>query len=117
MMKTFLTQKILNINSSGYETYNNTKCAIGEFYIETSNLTIKIWLDANKGTCLKTINTGIDSSGKPYEHIEEYIATYGVVTNQDVMKPSLTGYTELKQQLKYFNKKCKLYISKRNSYN
>lgn len=79
----------------GYEKYNGTKCAVGEFKNDKSGLMVKIWLDAKKGTCLKIVNIGIDSSGKQYETVDEYIATYGVVTDEDVKKPDLTGYTKL----------------------
>ncbi len=66
---------------------------MGKFYIKDSNLTVTIWLDAKKGTCLKITNSGYDSSREPYEYVEEYVATYGVVTDEDVAKPDLTGYT------------------------
>lgn len=92
-MITLQRYKIPFIHLSGYEKYNGTRCAVGEFYMKDSNLTVTIWLDAKKGTCLKIINSGYDSFGKPFEYIEEYKATYGVVTDEDVKKPDLTGYT------------------------
>lgn len=78
-------------NLFGYEIYNNTKCAIGQFNI--NNLIVRIWIDINNGTCLKTINMGVDSSGKKYEVATEYIVTYNVVTDDNIKKPDLAGYT------------------------
>ena len=79
------------LNLFGYEEYNTTKCAVAEF--AQSSLTVMIWVDAQKGTVLKTINKGIDETGNEYEIIEEYKVSYDVVTDEDVKKPDLTGYT------------------------
>ena len=80
----------------GYEKYNGTKCIVGEFKteIEKEVLTTRIWIDAERGTCLKIVNAGIDFSGNQYEIVEEYTATYDIVTDEDVKKPDLTEYTE-----------------------
>ena len=43
----------------------------------------------------KTINKGIDSMGEEYEIITECTPTYGVVTDEDVQRPNLEGYTQL----------------------
>ena len=82
-----------NINSYGYKRYNDTKCAVGEFELDDLNLTTEVWIDTAKGTLMKIINTGIDDTGREYEIVEEYTATYNVVTDEDVKKPDLTGYT------------------------
>jgi len=87
----------------GYEKYNDTKCAVGEFKIADLNLTTRIWIDAQKGTCLKILNTGIDSEGKTYEITDEYTATYDVVTDKDVKKPDLAGYTFVENTMEESN--------------
>ena len=61
------------INLFGFEEYNATKCALAKFV--QNNLTVMIWVDAQKGTVLKTINQGIDETGIKYEIIEEYKAS------------------------------------------
>lgn len=81
----------------GYEKYNDTKCVIGKFV--DSELTVEIWLDAKRGTCLKTVNIGIDSTGENYEIVNEFIATYDIVTDEDVKKPDLTGYTMIENDV------------------
>ena len=81
-----------NIHSYGYKKYNDTRCAVSEFEFNDLNLTTEVWIDAAKGTVMKTVNRGINESGE-YEYIEEYTATYNVVTDEDVKKPDLTGYT------------------------
>lgn len=90
-MKQYL--KTQNILLFGFKKYNGTRCAVAEFKFNDLNLRTKIWLDAKKGTLLKTVNNGIDDIGEEYEIIEEYVATYNVVTDEDVKKPDLTGYT------------------------
>ena len=82
-----------NINLYGYKKYNGTKCAVSEFKFDDLELTTEVWIDIAKGTMMKTINTGIDDTGKEYQIIEEYTATYNIVTDEDVKKPDLTGYT------------------------
>lgn len=77
----------------GYEKYNNIRCAVGEFKIPEYNIIVTVWLDAKKGTCLKTVNSGYDSFGEPFEYIEEYTAIYDVVNDENIKKPDLTGYT------------------------
>lgn len=81
----------------GYEEYNEIKCAVAEFKWENSELITRIWADNDRGTCLKFVNIGIDSEGNQYELIDEYIATYDIVTDENVKKPDLTGYTEYKE--------------------
>jgi hypothetical protein len=77
----------------GFEEYMGARCAIAEFKFNDLNLTTKIWVDTNKGTLLKTINEGRDSNNKKYELTDEYVATYNVVTDEDVRKPELTDYS------------------------
>lgn len=84
----------------GYENYNGTKCAVGEFKFNELDLTTKIWLDEERGTYLKIVNTGIDSSGSQYENVDEYVATYDIVTDEDVKKPDLTEYTMISEDTK-----------------
>lgn len=81
----------------GYEEYNEIKCAVAEFKWENSEFITRIWSDKDRGTCLKFVNIGIDSEGNQYELIDEYIATYDIVTDENVKKPDLTGYTEYKE--------------------
>lgn len=85
---------MLNIHLFGYENYNNTRCAIGEFKFD-DNWLVKIWIDANKGTYLKVINVLIDDNGSKQENIEEFLVTYDVVKETDVQKPDLKGYTKI----------------------
>ena len=66
-----------------------------EFYHKDMNVTTKMWVDCKNGTTLKITTNGIDSNNTPYEFIEEYIATYGVVTDDDVKKPDLTDYEKM----------------------
>ena len=87
-----------NIRLYGYEEYNDTKCAVAEFNWKHLELKTRIWIDRDRGTCLKLVNTGIDSEGEQYEYINEYIVTYDIVTDEDVKKPDLTGYTEIVQE-------------------
>lgn len=54
-----------------------------------------MWLDSEKGTLLKLVNKGISSDGSEYEYIDEYTATYDVVTDEDVKKPDLTGFEKI----------------------
>lgn len=88
-----------NIRLYGYEEYNDTKCAVAEFEWEDLELKTRIWLDKDRGTYLKIVNTGIDSEGNQYEYIDDYIVTYDIVTDEDVKKPDLTGYTEHKNSV------------------
>lgn len=83
----------MNLILYGFEKYNGVKCAVAEFKVSDINLTIKIWSDVQKGTVLKTSNIGIDDTGREYEIVEEYTVTYNVVTDEEVKKPDLTGYT------------------------
>ena len=76
-----------------FEEYMGARFAIAEFKFNDLNLTTKIWVDTNKGTLLKTINEGRDSNNKKYELTDEYVATYNVVTDEDVRKPELTDYS------------------------
>ena len=52
----------MNYEFCGFERYNDIKCAVGNF--ETSEYSIKIWVDAKTGAYLKIINKGKDSRGK-----------------------------------------------------
>lgn len=93
------------INFFGYEIVKGTRCAVAEFIInnlekETQDqlylpeiTTMKIWVDAKKGTELKTVQTYIDEFGKLIESEDEWIVSYNVVTDEDVQRPDLTGYT------------------------
>ena len=54
-----------------------------------------MWLDIRNGAILKRVNIGIDSYGDEYEFELESTITYGVVTDEDVARPDLTGYTEM----------------------
>ena len=94
-----LIGKKQNILLYGYEEYNETKCAVAEFKWKDLELKTRIWIDKDRGTCLKTVNTGIDSEGNQYEYIDEYIVAYDIVTDEDVKKPDLTGYTEYKEDI------------------
>ena len=94
-----MSGKKQNIRLYGYEEYNDTKCAVAEFKWKDSALKTRIWIDNDRGTCLKIENTGIDSEGNEYEYIDEYIVTYDIVTDEDVKKPDLTGYTEYKDNV------------------
>lgn len=49
----------MNYEFCGFEYYNDIKCAVGNF--ETSEYSIKIWIDAKTGAYLKIINKGKDS--------------------------------------------------------
>jgi hypothetical protein len=91
-------KKQQNIRLYGYEKYNNIKCAVAEFKWKDLELKTRIWIDKDRGTCLKTVNTGIDSEGEQYEYINEYIVTYDIVTDEEVKKPDLIGYTEIVQE-------------------
>lgn len=85
-----------NILLYGYEEYNNTRCAVAEFSWEDLALKTRIWIAKDRGTTLKVKNTGINSEGNQYEYIDEYRVTYDIVTDEDVKRPDLTGYTEYK---------------------
>ena len=90
---TLLNQKRLSIHLFGYENYSETKCAVGKFEFNNTGLETTFWIDAKKGTCLKTSNIGSDSMGNKFEYVDEYVATYDIVNDDDVQKPDLTGYT------------------------
>ena len=94
-----LIGKKQNIRLYGYEEYNNIKCAVAEFEWNDLQLKSRVWIDKDRGTCLKSLNTGIDSEGNQYEYIDEYRVTYDIVTDEDVKKPDLTGYTEHKDNV------------------
>lgn len=85
-----------NILLYGYEEYNNTRCAVAEFSWEDLALKTRIWIAQDRGITLKVKNTGINSEGNQYEYIDEYRVTYDIVTDEDVKRPDLTGYTEYK---------------------
>lgn len=85
----------LQYTFKGYKKYNGTKCAVGEFKL-SDEWTTEIWLDAKKGTCLKTVNSIMDLNGEKEEIEEQYTAIYGVVKEEEVKRPDLTGYTEMK---------------------
>lgn len=78
----------------GYEKYNNSKCAIIEQINEISyegkdanqalKTTAKMWVDLKTGVALKT-----EYSNKAYS-----VVTFNKVTDEDVMKPDLNGYTQ-----------------------
>ena len=69
-----------------------TKCAVAEFDLNDSNLVTQIWVDCKKGTLLRTINKGLGDNGEEYEIVENYAATYDIVTDKDVEMPDITGY-------------------------
>ena len=85
-----------NILLYEYEEYNNTRCAVAEFSWEDLALKTRIWIAKDRGTTLKVKNTGINSEGNQYEYIYEYSVIYDIVTDEDVKRPDLTGYTEYK---------------------
>lgn len=88
-----------NIRLYGYEEYKDNKCAVAEFKWEQLELKTRIWIDKDRGTCLKIVNIGIDSEGEQYEHINEYIVTYDIVSDEDVKKPDLTGYEDITEEI------------------
>ena len=79
----------------GYEKCNRTKCAVAQLRFTHNELTTTMWVDIQNGMFLKVRNKGIDSWGEEYELINEYTPTYGVVTDEDVKRPDLEGYTQL----------------------
>ena len=85
-----------HINLFGYEIYGGAICAVAEF--DMNDFKVTTWIDRGKGTALKTITSGIDYSKKEYEIKNEYKITYGVVTDEDVARPDLTGYTEIVEE-------------------
>lgn len=85
-----LRQPIIHL--FGFKKYNGTKCAVAEFDLNDSNLVTQIWVDCKKVTLLRTINKGLGDNGEEYEIVENYAATYDIVTDKDVEMPDITGY-------------------------
>ena len=84
----------------GYEKYNNSKCAIIEQINEISyegkdagqllKTTAKMWVDLKTGVALKTeYSNNLDLKYQAYS-----VVTFNKVTDEDVMKPDLNGYTQ-----------------------
>ena len=79
----------------GYEKYKGVKCAVAHIKYTNFNTANTIWVDVKNGFTLKTISETESVYGKRGT-VRESIVTLNKVTDADIQRPDLTGYTQLK---------------------